>query len=63
MHGPWVHPDVYTPLVCEGCGELWPGEPLPASPNRYEGWAREPGYVGWNERERRMLAELATVAS
>jgi hypothetical protein len=25
----WIHPVTGTPLACAGCGEIWPGAPLP----------------------------------
>jgi hypothetical protein len=55
----WGHPDNArpTPLICLGCGVLWPGEQLPNSPNTREP-AKIDGYIPWGKRVASMVAEL-----
>ena len=51
------------PLACVHCQVLWPGEPLPKSPNQAAGYgdlALEPSWYSRVEAVRTELAELAS---
>jgi hypothetical protein len=60
----WGHPPAAgaTPLICLECGELWPGAPLPKSPNTREP-AKADSYVPWGQRVAAMVAELHDLES
>lgn len=59
VHETWHHPAPGTPLICEDCGVLWPGEPLPKAPAHgragYDGVANGPGFAA---RLRTALAQV-----
>jgi hypothetical protein len=58
VHGPWVIPERGKPLVCQGCGELWPAAPLPEPAHHragYDGVADGPGFAA---RLRTALSEV-----
>lgn len=52
----------YGPLICLGCGLVWPGDALPEPyTSRNPGYGDLEGFVPWGERVDTMLDELKAV--